>query len=125
VIEECELIQSLLLLSPIIAVGLVCLTAKQPLLWSLWCCAGGYWLYLFILARRWENAISWLILGVAFMAAMLFWTVRKQKKGEISIPGWVWAVGITVLLAVGLLLLVNLLPPIDSSGKVVPVIPIG
>jgi DNA-binding XRE family transcriptional regulator len=122
VVEECELIESLLLLSPVIAVGLVCLTAKQPLLWSLWCCAGGYWLYVFLLTWHWENEIFLLILGGAFVVALLIWTARKQKKGEISIPSWVWVIGILLLLAATALLIVNLFH-VGNSGMIVPAIP--
>ena len=124
IVEEMELAQSLLLLLPVIAVGLVCLVSGQPLLWSLWCCVGGYWLYIFLMTRRWEDGIFLLILGVALAVALLIWTVHKQDKGEINIPGWVWAALILVLLCGAALLIVNLIP-VDGAmvAPAAPVLP--
>ena len=122
VVEEMELGESVLLLLPVIGIGLVCLTAKQPLLWSLWCGWIGYWMYLLLMARRWESQIFWIILGVALAVLLLLWTIRKQDRGEIKIPGWAWAVVILLLLCGAALLIANLVPM--DGEMVVPVIPI-
>jgi len=122
VVEEVELGQSVLLLLPVIGIGLVCLTAKQPLLWSLWCGWIGYWMYLLIMARRWESQIFWIILGVALAVLLLLWTIRKQDRGEIKIPGWTWAAVILLLLCGAALLIANLAPM--DGGMVAPAIPI-
>ena len=119
--EEMELRESILLLLPLIGVGLACLTAKQPLLWSLWCGWIGYWVYLFLLARRWESQILWIILGVVLAVLLLLWTVRKQNKGEITLPSWAWTVLILILLLGAALLIANLVPL--DGGMVIPVLP--
>ena len=122
VAEEVELVQSVLLLLPVIGVGLVCLSAKHPLLWSLWCGWISYWVYLFLLARRWEAQIFWIIFGVVLAVLLLLWTIRKQDRGEIKIRGWAWAVLVLMLLCGAALLIANLVPM--DGGTVAHTIPV-
>ena len=122
--EEMELMESILLLLPVMSIGFVCLVSAYPLVWSLWCGIGGYWLYLIMMSRRWEDQWFFMILGAVMVVLMLIFTARKQEKGELSIPAWVWIAGILLLLAAAALLIVNILP-VDSSGMVSPAIPMG
>ena len=121
VAENMDLAESFPVILPVAAIGLICLAAKQPLLWSLWCGWIGYWTYLLLLTRRWESQIFWIILGVVLAVLLLLWTIRKQDKGEINLPGWGWAILILLLLCGAALLIANLVPM--DGGMAAPAIP--
>ena len=100
---------------PVALWGVVCLVTKHPLLWSCWCGSAVWWIYLFVLSAKWENAVLLLIIGIVLVIASVGYTIYLQKKERIHIPAWGWAL-LTLALAVAVLLLaVNLIPPATGT----------
>ena len=80
---------------------------------------------MFVLAHRWETQTLLLIIGVLLVSAALAYTIYLQKKGEIHIPVWGWALLIIALTLGALLLAVNLIPPVVGTvDRTTPVTPI-
>lgn len=102
---------------PFVLCGILCLTSKHGLFYSGWVCAFGYWVYLFILARRWEEQHFLLLLGVVIIAAMYICSIQIHRKGILHIPFAVWLVGTLILTILAALLIVNTLPPIHITGS--------
>ena len=100
---------------PVAIWGVFCLVSKQPLMWSCWCGSAVWWIYLFVLSARWENAVLLLIIGIALVAASLGYTVYLHKKKYIHIPAWVMALLALALAAAAFLLMLNLLPPATGT----------
>lgn len=100
---------------PVALWGVICLVTKQPLLWSCWCGSAVWWIYVFVLSAKWEEAALLLIIGIALVAASLGYTIYLHKKERIHIPAWGWAVLTLVLAAAALLLMINLLPPTTGT----------
>lgn len=120
-----DLFEALALCLPVAIWGVLCLVTKHPLLWCSWCGSITWWIYIFILAQRWEKATLFLIIGILLVTASLAYTIYLHKKGRIHIPAWGWALLVLVLSLAALLLAVNLIPP--SFGTVehtTPVTPI-
>ena len=111
-----DLEDAFILCLPVAIWGIFCLVSKQPLMWSCWCGSAVWWIYLFVLSARWENAILLLIIGVVLVAASLGYTIYLHKKERIQIPAWVMALLALGLLAAALLLMLNLMP--TGSGTV-------
>ena len=110
-----DLDDAFILCLPVAIWGIFCLVSKQPLMWSCWCGSAVWWIYLFVLSARWENAILLLIIGVVLVAASLGYTIYLHKKERIQIPAWVMALLALGLLAAALLLMLNLLPPATGT----------
>jgi DNA-binding XRE family transcriptional regulator len=105
--------------------GVFCLTAKKPTLWCSWIVTFGYWLYVFVLSARWESQPLLLVLGIILAIVSLAYTIILNKRGEISVQPWVWAVLTIVLSLLGLLLFINLFPlDLETVYPVAPT-PIG
>lgn len=102
---------------PVALWGVICLVTKHPLLWCGWCGSAVWWIYVFVLSAKWEEAALLLIIGIALVAASLGYTIYLHKKERIHIPAWGWAVLTFVLTAAALLLMLNLLPP--ATGTVI------
>lgn len=100
---------------PVALWGVVCLVTKHPLLWSCWCGSAVWWIYLFVLSAKWENAVLLLIIGIVLVIASVGYSIYLQKKERIHIPAWGWAVLTLVLAAAALLLMINLLPPATGT----------
>ena len=111
-----DLRDALFLCLPVAIWGVLCLVTKHPLLWCSWCGSVTWWVYMFILAHRWESQTLFLIIGILLVGAALAYTIYLQKKERIHIPVWGWALLILVLALAASLLAVNLLPP--STGRV-------
>lgn len=101
---------------PVALWGVLCLLTKQPLLWCCWCGSGTWWVYLFVLAARWERAVLFLTIGILLVVLSLSYTVYLHKKGRIHVPAWTWALLTIILAGAALLLMLNLLPP--AGGQV-------
>lgn len=95
---------------PVALWGVICLVTKQPLLWSCWCGSAVWWIYVFVLSAKWEQAALLLIIGIVLVAVSLGYTIFLHEKERIHIPAWGWALLALVLAAAALLLMVNLLP---------------
>lgn len=95
---------------PVALWGVICLVTKRPLLWCGWCGSVVWWIYVFVLSAKWEDAAVLLIVGIVLVAASLGYTIYLHKKERIHIPAWGWAVLTLVLAAAALLLMINLLP---------------
>ena len=106
-----DLRDALFLCLPVAVWGVLCLVTKHPLLWCSWCGSVTWWVYMFILAHRWESQTLFLIIGILLVGAALAYTIYLQKKERIHIPVWGWALLILVLVLAGTLLAVNLIPP--------------
>lgn len=103
------------LCAPVVLWGLLCLLTKNPLLWCGWCGCLTWWIYMFVMAARWEEAVLHLLVGILLTVVALGYTVYLHKKERIHVPAWGWAL-LTVALGFGaLLLIVNLLPPAAGS----------
>ena len=99
--------ETLFMVLPIAACGVVYLLAPQPLFWCGWLAAGGYWGYFLILFHRWEEHPLLIILGVAVVTAMAVRTLQLRKKGTLRIPFGIMLLGSIVLILLLLLLCVN------------------
>ena len=100
---------------PVAIWGVFCLVSKQPLMWSCWCGSAVWWIYLYVLSTRWENAGLLIFLGIVLVIASLGYTIYLHKKERIQIPAWGMALLTIALLAAALLLMLNLLPPVAGS----------
>lgn len=120
-----DLFDALLLCLPVAIWGALCLVTKHPLLWCSWCGSVTWWVYMFILAHRWESQTLFLIIGILLVGAALAYTIYLQKKERIHIPAWGWALLILVLILAGTLLAINLMPAsvgiIEHSTPATPV----
>lgn len=114
--EKLDIGEAVMLCLPVSLWGILCLVTRNPLLWCSWCGSLTWWIYLFILARRWEEATLFLIIGVLLVIVSLAYTIYLHKKKRIHVPAWGWALLAIVLAAAALLLMVNLIPP--STGSV-------
>lgn len=120
-----DLRDALFLCLPVAIWGVLCLVTKHPLLWCSWCGSVTWWIYMFILARRWEEATLFLIIGILLVIASLAYTIYLQKMERIHVPAWGWALLILALACAALLLTVNLLPPsIGTVEQSTPATPI-
>ena len=106
-----DLEDALFLCLPVAIWGVLCLVTKRPLLWCSWCGSVTWWVYMFILAHKWEEATLLLVIGILLVGVALAYTVYLQKKARIHIPAWGWALLILVLVSAGTLLAINLIPP--------------
>ena len=123
--ERRDLQDVFMLCLPVALWGVICLVTKQPLLWSCWCGSAVWWIYLFVLSAKWENAVLFLIIGIALVAVSLGYTIYLRKKERIHIPAWGMALLAIVLAAAALLLMLNLLPPITGTvTKPTPLTPV-
>ena len=102
--------ETLFLVSPVAACGVVYLLAAHPLPWCGWVIAGGYWVHFFILFHRWEEHPFLIGLGVAVVAAVAFLTLRLRAKGILRIPSWAIVLGGGVLILLFILLCMNCVP---------------
>ena len=100
---------------PVALWGVICLVTKHPLLWCAWCGSTVWWIYVFVLSAKWEEAAVLLIVGIAMVAASFGYTIYLHKKERIHIPAWGWAVLTLVLATAALLLMINLMPPISGT----------
>ena len=120
-----DLRDALFLCLPVAIWGALCLVTKHPLLWCSWCGSVTWWVYMFILAHRWESQTLFLIIGILLVGAALVYTIYLQKKERIHVPVWGWALLILVLVLAGTLLAINLIPPsfgiVEQSTPVTPV----
>ena len=114
--QQRDMADVFMLCLPVALWGVICLVAKRPLLWSGWCGSVIWWIYMFVLAYKWEEATIMLIVGIALVAASLGYTIYLHKKERIHIPAWGWAALTLVLATAALLLAVNLIPP--AAGTV-------
>ena len=110
-----DLNELFMLCLPVALWGVICLVTKCPLLWCGWCGSVVWWIYVFVLSAKWEEAALLLIIGIALMAASLGYTIYLHKKERIHIPAWGWALLTLVLAAAALLLMLNLLPPATGT----------
>ena len=106
-----------LLCLPVALWGVLCLVTKHPLVWCGWCGSITWWMYLFVLAAKWENATLFLVIGVLLVIASLVYTVYLHTQERIHVPAWAWGLLALVLGGAALLLMVNLLP--TTPGTVV------
>ena len=120
-----DLRDALFLCLPVAIWGVLCLVTKHPLLWCSWCGSITWWVYMFILAHRWESQTLFLIIGILLVGAALTYTIYLQKKERIHIPVWGWALLILVLFIAGTLLAINLIPLsfgiVEHSTQATPV----
>lgn len=123
--EKLDIGEAVMLCLPVALWGILCLVTKHPMLWCSWCGSVTWWIYMFVLAHRWESQTLFLIIGVLLVGAALVYTVYLQKKERIHIPVWGWALIVVALVLAALLLAVNLIPPsVGTIDKITPVSPI-
>lgn len=123
--EKLDIGEAVMLCLPVALWGILCLVTKHPLLWCCWCGSATWWIYLFVLAHRWEAQTLLLITGVLLVGVSLSYTIYLQKKDRIHIPVWGWMMLITALTLGALLLAVNLIPPaVGTVDRTTPVAPI-
>lgn len=109
--EKLDIGEAVMLCLPVALWGILCLVTKHPLLWCSWCGSATWWIYVFVLAARWERELLFLTVGILLVIASLAYTIYLQKKERIHIPAWGWALLILVLVLAGTLLAINLIPP--------------
>jgi len=108
--EGLSMEETLSLVFPVAALGIVYLLAKHPLFWCGWISVYAYWMHFFIFFPRWEQHPLRILLGVALPGGMVLKTIHVVQKGIVKIPGWVLVAGSIVLLLLLLLLIVNTCP---------------
>lgn len=113
--KQYDLPETAALCLPVALWGVLCLVTKHPLLWCGWCGSITWWVYLFALAAKWEQAGLLLAIGILLLILSLWYTIYLHKKGAIHVPAWGWALLTLVLAAAALLLLLNLLPPATGT----------
>lgn len=118
-----DAIEILLLTIPLVLCGILCITTKHAGFYSSWVGAAGYWVYFFLLSRRWEEQHLLILLGITLVITMVFWSIRIHRRGTLRIPLWVWIVGTLLLSAAGILLLMNTVPPFWIGNSYTPVSP--
>lgn len=120
-----DLRDALFLCLPVAVWGVLCLVTKHSLLWCSWCGSITWWVYMFILAHRWESQTLFLLIGILLVGAALAYTICLHRKEKIHIPVWGWALLILILVLAGFLLAINLIPPsfgiIDQSTPAIPI----
>lgn len=99
--------ETLFMVLPIAACGIVYFFSVHPLVWCGWLIASGYWGYFLILFHRWEEHPLLIILGVAAVAAMAVRTFQLRKRGILRIPFGVMLLGSIVLILLLILLCIN------------------
>lgn len=123
--EKLDIGEAVMLCLPVALWGILCLVTKQPLLWCSWCGSATWWIYMFVLAHRWERQTLLLLIGILLVVASLAYTIYLQKKERIHIPIWGWVLLALVLSLAALLLAVNLIPPsfvtVDRTTPVTPI----
>ena len=123
--EKLDIGEAVMLCLPVALWGILCLVTKHPLLWCCWCSSATWWIYMFVLAHRWETQTLLLITGVLLVGVSLSYTIYLQKKDRIHIPVWGWMMLIIALTLGALLLAVNLIPPaVGTVDRTTPVAPI-
>lgn len=110
-----DLAEVFVLCLPVALWGVLCLSTKHPLLWCCWCGSVTWWVYVFILATKWEQATLLLILGILLVIISLSYTIYLHKNERIHVPAWGWALLTMVLAGAALLLVLNLLPPATGT----------
>ena len=110
-----DLQDALFLCLPVAIWGVLCLVTRHPLLWCSWCGSVTWWVYMFILAHRWETQTLFLIIGILLVGAALAYTIYLGKKKRIHISVWGWGLLGIVLVAALILLLINVVPPFPGS----------
>ena len=83
-----DLFDALLLCLPVAIWGALCLATKHPLLWCSWCGSVTWWVYMFILAHRWESQTLFLIIASCWLAQL--WSIPftcKRRNGSIFQSG--------------------------------------
>ena len=113
--KRSDLNEVFMLCLPVALWGVICLVTKHPLLWCGWCGSVVWWIYMFVLATKWEEATLMLIIGLALAVTSLGYTIYLHKKERIHIPAWGWAALTLALAAAALLLMLNLLPPATGT----------
>ena len=123
--EKFNITEAVMLCLPVSVWGILCLVAKNPLLWCCWCGSAIWWIYVFVLSWSWEEATLFLIIGILLVIASLAYTIYLNIKERIHIPVLGWMLLILVLLFCAWLLAVNLMPPsmgvVEYSTPVMPV----
>ena len=99
--------ETLFMVLPIAACGVVCLFSSHPLVWCGWILTFGYWDHFFILFPRWEAHTFLQILGICLVVFMYGRSVALQTRGRLRIPIWVWTSVTTILIGLGILLMLN------------------
>ena len=111
--------ETLFMVLPVAACGVVYLLTTHPLFYSGWLVAGGYWGHFFILFPRWEEHPLLIILGVALVAVMALRTLQLRRKGILRIPAWVMILGGILLIGLFVLLCMNCVPfTLTTSNEV-------
>lgn len=86
--KENDLFEVFALCLPAALWGVLCLVTKHPLLWCGWCGSMTWWIYVFVLAAKWEKAALFLIIGILLVIASLAYTIHLQKNERIHVPAW-------------------------------------
>ena len=105
--EGLSLEETLSMVLPVTACGIVFFLTEHPLFWCGWICTFGYWDHFFILYPRWEEHIFLQVLGIVFVIFMFFQSVFLQSRKRIRIPIWVWTAATILLLGLGILFMMN------------------
>ena len=97
--------ETLSMVLPVAACGIVYLLSSHPLFWCGWICAFGYWDHFFILYPRWERHIFLQIFGIIWVIVMFCLSLRFRD--QLRIPVWAWTMGSALLIVLGILLMLN------------------
>lgn len=95
------------LVLPVAACGVVFLLTSHPLFWSSWISVCGYWIHFFILFPRWEEQKFLQVLGIVLVVVLYWRSLSFQARNRIRIPIWLWSTATALLLGLGVLLMLN------------------
>lgn len=110
----------LLLMIPLLLCGILCITTKHPDFYCGWIAVVGYWIWFFLLVPQWEEHAFLIFYGTILVFLMVLRSVHIHKQGILHIPVWLWIIGGIILIAAGILLLVNTVPPFWISSFSAP-----
>ena len=99
--------ETISLVLPVAACGIVFLLTSHPLFWSSWIGVCGYWIHLFILFPRWEEQTFLQVLGIVLVVILYWRSLSFQARNRIRIPIWLWSTATALLLGLAVLLMLN------------------
>lgn len=116
-----DAMEILLLMAPVLLCGILCITTKHPDFYCGWIAVIGYWVWFFLIVPQWEEHAFLIFYGTILVFLIVLRSIQIHKQGILHIPVWLWIIGGIILIAAGILLLVNTVPPFWITSSSAPV----
>lgn len=99
--------ETLSLVMPVAACGVVCLVSTRPLFWCGWIALWGYWAHFFVLFPRWEEHTVLQLAGIGLVVVLYCRSIYLHSCGLLRLPVWIWTTLTAIVLGLGILLMMN------------------